>query len=87
MEKLARTIQTALHLAHSSGIEKPDHIDQLIGAMVRKLADGIPDHDIYGFGRSLSKVLADQEQHSDAIQQLIDQVKRTGNPLTHAQAI
>lgn len=87
MEKLNRTINSALLLANAHGIENPSQVDQLIGAMTRKLADGLRDWEIYYHGRELAKQLSKNENANRAIDQIIDQIQRTGNPLTAAQAL
>lgn len=85
--KLNRTITTAMHLASAHGIENPSHIDQVIGVMARKLADGLPDSEIYAIGNTVAGDLANQEMRSEAINSLIQQIQLTGNPLTKAQAL
>jgi hypothetical protein len=87
METLTRTINTALQLARAHGIQSPGHIDQLIGSMARKLTDGLNDRQIYDHGYRLAITLANDESKSTAIENLIEQVRRTGNPLTNLQAM
>jgi len=84
MDKLQRTIKSAHDLAHANGIELPSHVDQIIGAMTRKLADGLPDQAIYDVGRTVAKKLAKNEHGQRRIEQLLADIKLHGNPLISA---
>ena len=70
MDKLQRTIKSAHDLAHANGIELPSHVDQIIGAMTRKLVDGLPDQAIYDVGRTVAKKLATNEHGNPLISAL-----------------
>lgn len=84
MDKSQRAINTAHDLARANGVELPGHVDQIIGLMVRKHADGLPDAAVYDAGRTLAKQLAKQEHGQRGIQQLLDSLQTHGNPLTAA---
>jgi len=85
--QLNRALNTAYQLAHATGVEDPLHIDAIIGATARKLADGLTDADAYDVGHALAKKLALKENCSRSINQMIERIRTSGNPLTASHGI
>ena len=77
MDRLKRTIRSAYQLAYVNCIENSEQIDQIIGVMTQKLADGLTDAAIYDVGYVISKKIAAQNNEMIA-NKIIDQI-RTAN--------
>ncbi|WP_426994485.1 hypothetical protein [Methylomonas sp. CM2] len=82
-----RITATACQLAQANGINNPGMVDQLIGMMTRKIADGMTHQQAYEICRTEAKQLSKQQQSDSAIDQLIARIQTLDSMMTSEQVL
>lgn len=86
-ETLARLVLSVDAMAKAKGLNKPHHIDTLVGKAVRAMADGAAPIVALEVARIAAAEMAARNTTISMVDQLIDMVTRADAPLAKIQAI